>query len=403
MRRSGLVISIAAMSTLFIVDPSSAAPPDNTSQAVSEHGRKPVTTAINRQAERLRATAAANPEGAGGSYYDEAAGEMVVRYVNNADGQRLVTNARVLSLVADEAPVRFVATDTPIARLQDATAKLRSNRTWAGARQSRIHGVELDEVDGRIVVFAEENSDQIVAAAKEATGFAPEIRLSKGPRTEDNRLNDTGLLNGGMALWESSNSSIGAYCTAGFRMTRGGTNSNWMTTAGHCGTNGDVFWHNGRQVARISSDYQTLGTDVAMLAGLNGEVFSHNIWFGSSATSELRSVTAKDTAWAAIGSSVYISSANSGLIRGVIKGRSTTCGAANGWQTSWVDWDGDTAHTQGGDSGSPYVVYNSATSDTTDLRAVGTHSCGDGVNTAWMTHISSIEAAAGADVVVSGG
>jgi hypothetical protein len=185
-------------------------------------------------------------------------------------------------------------------------------------------------------------------------------------------------------------------------MTRGGTNSNWVTTAGHCGVNDDWFWHNGAWIHRMSSDYQGQGVDVALLKP-EGGIASRFIWFGDANTNTAYGVTAKLTTWPAVGSAVYISGANSGLTYGLVSAINSDCGGAT---TVTVDKDVDHPNagpTEGGDSGAPVVRWNTATTgDTHDLTAVGVHVCGNGLDTGWFTPIHLVEDISDSVVVVAG-
>lgn len=362
--------------------------------------------AVSRQNERLEAVLAGHRAGSGGTYFDETAGQLVVRYVDNADGVALKARLGATSRRAGDVAVRFERATRSIDSLRVATARLNDSRDWAGPHAGRVHQVTLDELSAQIVIHASGESEQLTAAATRATGLTPRVSVSAaGIVQQVSRRNDVSLYNGGMALWGGSDGSgnDAAFCTAGFRMTRGGTNSNWMTTAGHCGPNGRIFWHNGRGVARVSSNYESLGTDVAMLAPWNSdEAFSRHIWFGPTNTTTKRGVTAKNTTWPAVGSAVYVSGANGGLVHGLVTSTNATCAGKRMVQVDTVTGHANDGATLGGDSGAPVVKWNTTTSDTTDLTAVGSHACGNSVDTSYFVPIHQVEAATGAVVVVGG-
>lgn len=362
--------------------------------------------ALNRQNARLAAVEAAFADAAGGIYLDEAAGELVVRYINDQRGAALRARMNSLPRLAGDLPVRFEETKVPMSRLRAATDMLDDDRGWAGADAGRIHQVSLDELTPQIVVHASGQPERIAAAAAKATGFTPQVVVSKaGFERDDSRRDDTGLYNGGMVLWDTSAGSgdDNAFCTAGFRMTRGGNNSRWMTTAGHCGANGTRFFHDGRRVVRVSSNYDTLGTDIAMLAPVeNGEAFSRYVWFGGRDTTTKRPVTAKNTRMPVVGSAVFISGGNSGLIHGVVISTSMECNGQRMVAVDTVTGHPRDGRNVGGDSGAPVFAYNPVTSDPNDIRAVGSHTCSDDDDLSLFEPIHEIENITNSVVVIGG-
>ncbi|KAB1945576.1 hypothetical protein F8271_07925 [Micromonospora sp. ALFpr18c] len=366
--------------------------------------------AMTAQFHRLEAVAAAHPDGAGGTYFDEQTGQLVVRQVQNTEGDRLRSAVGSRSRQAGEVPVRFETTAVPIKRLEAAVARLESSRTWAGSHAASVDRVKLDRLAAQVVIHASGDADALVAAAVRATGVTPRVSISKAGITPASRRVDTAPYYGGLAMFNYNVTAAGgnprtvdAYCTTGFRMTRGGTNSNWVTTAGHCGSNGTTFWHNGGWNLRVSSNYLSLGTDVSMVAGENGAYFSRYSWFGERDASTANPVTAKLTGWPAVGSAVYISGSNGGLVYG----RVTDTGNTGCTGSPVVEVDTVTGHAQdgpvlGGDSGGPVTRWNSATSATNDLVAEGSITCSDRSSYAEFDPIHRIEAATGAVVVVAG-
>ncbi|RQX07759.1 hypothetical protein DLJ59_02495 [Micromonospora inaquosa] len=71
------------------------------------------TEAMNRQFHRLKAMAANYPEGSGSTYFDEATGQLVVRYVKNQEGDLWRANGRSMRALAGEVPIRYEATPSP--------------------------------------------------------------------------------------------------------------------------------------------------------------------------------------------------------------------------------------------------------------------------------------------------
>ncbi|GIF62011.1 hypothetical protein Ais01nite_00460 [Asanoa ishikariensis] len=367
--------------------------------------------AMNSQFHRLEALAAAHPGGAGGTYFDEATGELVVRQVTNVEGGRLRSAVSLRSRLAGEVPVRFEATTVSMRRLEAATKALQESRSWAGASAASVHGVSLDRLAAQIVINASGDADALIAAAVKSTGLTPRVAISKAGKIPASRRVASSPYPGGTALFDYNVTAanhaprlIDAFCTAGFRMTRGGTNSNWMTTAGHCGTNGTQFWNNGWNF-RVSSNYQTLGTDVSMLAGQNGAGFSRNSWFGERDATTLNPVSGKNTGWPAIGSAVYVSGSNGGLVYGRVI--NTNIAGCAGYGSRVIELDTRTGNTNdgsvvGGDSGGPVTRWNTGTAATNDMVAVGTVSCSDRYEFVDVEPIHRIEAATGAVVVVGG-
>ncbi|MEU5948897.1 hypothetical protein ABZ793_25515 [Micromonospora sp. NPDC047465] len=406
MRRPVLILGSVLLLLAGMGHPADAAPDEAPGPRAGAGTLAVDIDAVSRQNERLEALLAGHRAGSGGTYFDEATGQLVVRYVDNADGASLKARLDATARHAGDVGIRFERTTTSIDSLRAAARKLDDSRDWAGPHAGRVHQVTLDELRAQLVIHASGEAGQLTAAATRATGFTPRVSVTAtGIVQQISRRNDVSLYNGGMALWSGSDGSgsDSAFCTTGFRMTRGGTNSNWMTTAGHCGPNGRIFWHNGRAVARVSSNYEPLGTDVAMLAPwVDGEAFSRYIWFGPTNTSTKRGVTGKNTTWPAVGSAVYVSGANGGLVHGLVTSTTETCAGMRMVQVDTRTGHANDGATLGGDSGAPVVRWNTATSDTTDVVAVGSHACGDGYTTSYFVPIHQVEAATDATVVVGG-
>lgn len=408
MRRRMVFVSCVLVAVAGTTSAAQAAvSPDRAAAQPSLAGFAPAVDvdAMNRQFHHLEAIAARSPEGSGGTYFDEKTGQLVVRQVANADGARLRSEVTARSRQAGEVPVRFETTTVSMQRLEAATKALKSSRAWAGGSAGSVHQVWLDRLTPQIVIDASGDAEALVAAAVKATSLTPKVSLSKTGTVEASRRVDSVPYYGGLALFNSvpgNARTADAWCTTGFRMTRGGTNSNWVTTAGHCGPNQRNFWHGGWNL-RVSSNYYSLGTDVAMLAGENGAYFSRHSWFGGRDTSTSHPVTAKLTGWPAIGSAVYLSGANGGLVYGLVRDTNNT--DCNGTPTVVVDTV--TGHPSdgpvlGGDSGGPVTRWNTATSATNDLTAEGIITCSDSSSRADFTPIHRVEAATDAVVVIGG-
>ncbi len=419
MRRPATIIGVILLMTMGIIQPANA---QSGTPAISAGAAKSVINvdALGRQAERLRTAAQANPRSAGGSYFDEATGQMVVRYVDDAGGRAL--RASVTGMVAEPGavPIRYERTDVPIATLRAAVQKLNSTRAWAGPAAGRFHLATLDVPRNEVTIKVSGDGHQLAAAAARATGVTPRIDITDSGAVPASRRDDDNLLNGGLAIWHTCATGTprpgcpvdadvdDAHCTTGFRMLRG--TNNFMTTAGHCGDNGDVFWHRDRAIARISSDYQhsgTIGVDIALLARLDDrDAFSRNVWFGGRDATRTVPVSAKNTTWPVEGTHVFVSGANTGLQRArvVDVGVSIDCRDQQGGnpvEGPMIEVRVEDGHNMLGDSGSPVFVYNPATPAVDDVRAVGTLSCISG-STSYITPIHRIESVSDAVVVIGG-
>jgi hypothetical protein len=404
----------ALVITLALSSPTSAQPAAPATNGPSLAGFAAVdTAAMTRQFHRLQSVAGAHAEGAGGTYFDETTGQLVVRVVSNTGGERVRAAVNTLARQTGDVQVRFESTNTPIKRLRDAAASLDASHAWAGERAGLVNQVWLDELALQIVIDASGGAAELAAAAEKATGFKAEVTISDGA-VPLSRRNDTAPFYGGLAIWNEHTmgsvtfdpATYRADCTTGFRMTRGGSNSNWVTTAGHCGPNETWFWHPGGYMARVSSNYYSLGTDIAMLAPLNGAYFSRQSWFGDRNTFTANPVTGKNTTWPAVGSGVYVSGANGGLVYGRVTGTNVTCSVMPGFSMVRIDTQSGHANDGSnlqGDSGSPVTRWNTATATpTNDLVAVGSLSCGNQFDTSWFTPIHLIESATDSVVVVGG-
>ncbi|MGB2571008.1 hypothetical protein ACPFP2_21525 [Micromonospora citrea] len=409
--RRRMVFICCVLTTIAVTSPAAQAKePAAKSAAQPGFAAAVDVEAMTAQFHRLEAIAATHPDGAGGTYFDEGTGELVVRQVQNTEGARLKSAVGLRARQAGEVPVRFETAAVPMKRLEAAAKRLDRNRAWAGAHAGSVHRVTLDRLTAQVVIHATGDAESLVAAAAKATGVTPRVSLSEAGVTPASRRVDSIPYYGGLALFDYNVTGAGhnprtvtAACTTGFRMTRGGTNSNWVTTAGHCGANGTYFWHNGGWNLRVSSNYLSLGTDVSMVAGENGAYFSRYSWFGERDTSTANPVTAKLTGWPAIGSAVYSSGSNGGLVYG----RVTDTGNIGCTGSPVVELDTVTGHPEdgpvlGGDSGGPVTRWNTATSATNDLVAVGSVTCSDRSSYAEFDPIHRIEAATGAVVVVAG-
>ncbi|WP_329101391.1 S1 family peptidase [Micromonospora sp. NBC_01699] len=407
MRRRSVLASCVLVAVVGTTSAAQAKPPTSEAEKLGTVGfaASVDTEAMNAQYHRLVAMAAAYPDGSGSTYFDEATGQLVVRYVENRNGALWRAQGRTMRAIAGDVPIRYEATKISSARLAKATKSLDESRDWAGELAGMVHQVRLDELADQIVIEAAGEAEKLAAAANRATGITPRVTVSRSGPTRQTRRSDSAPYYGGMALWGSSvgnPSTAYADCTTGFRMTRGGTNSNWVTTAGHCGDNGDQFWHPGGWAVRISSDYESSGTDVAILAPLGERYFSRYSWFGEQNTSTANPVSGKNTTWPAVGSAVYVSGSNGGLVYGRVTSNNDDC-----YGERMVAIDTDTGHAQdgatlGGDSGAPVTRWNTATSATNDLAAVGSHACGNGVDASWFVPIHRVETATDAVVVVGG-
>jgi hypothetical protein len=166
-----------------------------------------------------------------------------------------------------------------------------------------------------------------------------------------------------------------AQCTAGFEW-RQSDGTRWMTTAAHCieGSASNTYWR------RYADPRYTFGLNTAADSEVDAnsdaglirqDAYSYNNWFwvGSRYSTERREITASE-AHASLGEAIYFSGSNSGGQQGVVATVGTgVCGGDPVRAVSGL-------HTMGGDSGATYAVANTATPESGDYRAAGTHSCG---------------------------
>jgi hypothetical protein len=419
MRRLTTVVGAIVLMTIGIIQPAVAHSARHAAADVAVTAAVDVD-ALNRQAEWLRAVEQTNPHSAGGTYFDEATGQMVVRYVDNAGGTALRNSIASMVEQPGAAPIRYERTNVPIATLRAAVQKLNSTRAWAGSAAGRFHQARLNVLTAEVTIDVSGDAERLVAAADRATGITPRAEISESGIVAQSRRHDDQLLNGGLAIWNTcatATPAVGcpadvngnAWCTTGFRMTRGGANSGFMTTAGHCGGNGTVFWHGERAVARVSSNYSTSGTtgvDISLLGLVNAsDAFSREVWFGGRNATETVPVSAKNTTWPVIGSSVFISGANSGLLRATVTDVGVECRDLFGnllVEGPMIQVATEGGFTVGGDSGAPVFAYNSLTPAADDVRAVGSNSCGNGSSASLITPIHRIESVSGSVVVIGG-
>jgi hypothetical protein len=320
-----------------------------------------------------------------------------------------------------DVPIRYEQATVPLATLRGAVQTLNATRAWAGSSAGRFHLATLDVPRGEITIHVSGDVAPLVTAAAKATGITPRVEHSEsGAVPASSRRNDDDLLNGGLAIWTSCATTIPrqgctndvngtAHCTTGFRMARS-TNSRFVTTAGHCGDNGDWWWNREKRIGQISSDYQhsgTVGVDVALIGLASAsDAFSRKIWFGGRDATGTVPVSAKNSTWPAEQSALFISAANTGLQRARVTdvGVSIDCTDEQGGnrvEGPMIQVTVEGGANVRGDSGSPVFAYNPLTSDPDDVRAIGTLSCISG-STSWITPIHRIESVSDAVVVIGG-
>lgn len=207
MLAAGSLLSVITWLTL--VQPASAAPgvpqPGPDKGEASAHGmtveelakfeldeqKIPVDDdAMNRQFHRLQALGETLSDGAGGTYFDPATGQLVVRILNNASGRSLKARAQAEERRPGDVPIRFESTDVSMKRLQTARKLLNDSRDWAGPHAKLVHQVWLDELKAQLVIEASGASDELIAAAVVATGLTPSVNISTEGFSETSRRDD---------------------------------------------------------------------------------------------------------------------------------------------------------------------------------------------------------------------
>lgn len=230
-------------------------------------------------------------------------------------------------------------------------------------------------------------ADEAQLSKDASAKYRADIEVAGIAEANSNRRDESGAANGGGALRTSSR-SIGVYgtpdCTSGFRAVRNSTVV--MVTAGHCARTGDAWYSLGNSsylgTTVYSGVYDNPGSNTradagAFAYGTGG--YGTSIWYGGAYASDLRNVTAKGS-YPTAGTPVWINGATSGRIPAKIANNSTTQWLGDGtisWQSPVAKvWYTSSVVAAGGDSGGPVVKGNEATSDTTDLKALGTDSGG---------------------------
>ncbi len=364
---------LAAALTLLAVGLPAAAPAAPAAPAGLDTNR------LARQYERLQAWADRFPDKIGTIVYDEQAQRLVVKVGQSAAAQALRQSTPLLA-GDDAVPVTFAVAATSRAQLRAA----RDFRSWAGDLAGSINHVTVDEPRERVIVLVDDRVAEVTARAEAALGFTPEVYI--GRMLPVSRRFDTPSYYGGIPLWygpQSSPATAEADCTLGFKLKKS-NGTTWTSTAGHCGPNETHYWHNaGNSIARVSGNYYPGSTvDVAILGADPGASWSSRIWLGGKDGSRSVPVTAVQSTYLPSGAGVYFSGADGGQVYGTISNPQTYCGQ---FETVEV-YTGWGYPVYPGDSGGPVVRWNTSTSATDDVVAVGMIECAGGiyVNGSWL-------------------
>ena len=258
----------------------------------------------------------------------EFRGDMVVVWWK---GSLTAPVAAAVSAARGIAPVQV----RPAAHSQ-AELLAASRRLWAEAGVTQggpLTGIRVPfDGSGLAAAVTPERAGSVTAAALPRVGV-PVTVISQPPVTwTDTRCSDTPPFWGGGAIFNATvgiignqcngNSSEQFHCTAGFGVTYGG--SQYLTTAGHCGSVGDAFrTPAGRTIGTMA--YKNQGQDLALIrASAGGQV-----WDGVPNSSDYaRPVTG--WGWPFSGESLCFSGTTSGneICGGVVDFMwSTLCGA----------------------------------------------------------------------------
>ncbi|QQS00425.1 MAG: alpha-lytic protease prodomain-containing protein [Austwickia sp.] len=284
---------------------------DRAARAEDEHGPTPqVLAAALTLADRVGARF-------GGSYWDAAAAQMVVRVAPGSAGSSGAPAA------GDD--VRLEPTTYPLAELRELAASL------AADDRPDVAELYVDPVAGRVVVAARPGrSEQLTAGIHDDRVVVREVA------SEPVRPAGGSPLVGG-----------GAACTMGFTGTRRGVPV--FLTAGHCGREGTTFTSDGRSAGRIT-DVVFPESDYAV------GVFEGSGPRGSVAAGTLAAVPVRGSLEAPVGSRVCSMGSSSGWACGAIVATGVTVRYGSGATTQYVRGltKVDVCRS-GGDSGGPWL------------------------------------------------
>jgi hypothetical protein len=346
----------------------------------------------------------------GGTYWHRD-GELRVRIAyNRADGSEADRVAReVLAKIHDVHGGIHI---------ESTSVSLRDLYSWAEQAEDGLANIAAHDVIDTSVNELCQYVDVFVkspATARLSANESSRYAVSAAPRKADGtRSHDESPYYGGVRLWYSPNGSPDpihydlADCTAGFTMLRSG--SRYISTAGHCSDEADFdppyYTDFGNYVgSEAVNPFECVPkpndpcdrnswVDIQLLANMT---YHSPIWFGGWNTQGWRYVTAKQSL-PSVGTAVWISGGNSGLLQASVQNRYDTC---FGSPTVRVGiWDDQSA--LGGDSGSPVVRANAATARTDDVTALGSFTCYDTNDpVGYYTRVDFMEGATDSSLVLS--
>lgn len=360
---------------------------------------------LSRKSERLTAIAKKHPDAFAGVVFSEETGRLSVRVKSGTPGAASTRAAIAGELVDSVAPIDVVDVSYSLADLEARAAKLKSNTEWAGKNASSVAHISVDELHARVRVdVVDDVLTEVRDAAEKVSGGSVFVKRVTAPPTPQGRRSDLQPFEGSLPIWSAvqpfpATSSAG--CTVAFKMTKG--TAYYQATAGHCGSVGSTRWYRGTAATyKFSTDYESVGIDAALMAPVASQLFSSYMFFGES-WDELNQdpVTAKNTAAPPLGSALYISGANSGVVYGLVTDTSDFCGAISYTVVDTEIHGEGWSYTLPGDSGAPVTRWNTSTTLADDHVAVGIHGCGNGVDRSWITAINRVESVSGASVLLA--
>lgn len=284
----------------------------------------------------------------------EQGGDIVVALTSPSPA----VEASVRGLSRSPNDIQFVVRSTSAAELVGAYEAV-TKHMEVGA-DPPIADVVVDEPAGTLTLVVEDNSPAI--QSKLIALFPQDfVRVAIGPRPEveaEVRTDTFSPLRGGLAIHPAGEPNL-AECTSGFILRRS-DGSQWMATAGHCSDNG-VRWNQGH--ARTINPMEFVGEGGQADEGvihIPGSLGSNWVYLTDTT---VRGVTSAQLSHQdMVGHSTCGSYARSARVDcGIIENRFVTIQPAPGRPLLLTNLRSvSQADSQGGDSGSPYFLNNTA-------------------------------------------
>jgi len=402
---------IGAAALLPVASASAAEPPSLAPERKLPLTLTPVDEIPAKEAAAKAAAAATRYPGAyGGSAWDAA---TKVLYVNLAapTGKQLDHRSALQQTISHEVEtaglavtMRFRSVPYSVEGRRTLIASVLDQRaSWGGLPATKhVTGGRVDEVTGKVSVYAKAEIPVLQAAARRRFGTKVEVRPA-GAGRDDGRYNDTAPWSSGNALWVDQFVRGDAHCTLGWNWRRWSDNQRYASTAGHCADPGESIFHASttQRIGYVGTKYlnQNEHIDFEYVRITSGSV-DNTVWVGGPGTSDLRRVVGADNDF-----TVCSSGANGGLACGRITSRDGEAINAQGirlTQLTCVEPLDPNVTTTGGDSGGPWLTtYKDGT-----VMAWGQHKgryqCDSEPDDEMMfSSVKDISARAGASLIVS--